>query len=291
MKGMHFLALVLVLGLSAAAWAERTTSYTYTPEGLIATIDGPRTDVTDLTTFTYDTAGNRATMTNAAGHVTQYTDYDGAGRLLRMVDPNGLVVSFTYHPRGWLLSQTVGVGAAAATTLYDYDAAGNLVLITLPTGGTLAFTYDAANRLTDIVDQEGNQVHYTLDVMGNRVAEETQDPQGTVTRTLTRVYNDLNRLQQVKGADPARFTDFAYDPNGNLTSTTDALSRIETTDYDALDRLIAQLDPAQGQTGFAYDDRDNLTTVTDPRGNVTTCKCRRISAVICRGPIAIAIWA
>ena len=103
------------LALTVGA-AERTTTYTYTAEGLISSIDGPRADVTDLTTFTYDTAGNRATMTNVLGHITQYTDYDGAGRLLRMVGPNGRVTSFTYHPRGWLLSQ------ATSTTVLENKA-------------------------------------------------------------------------------------------------------------------------------------------------------------------------
>lgn len=271
MKRMHTLGLGLLVCLSTAVGAEqRTVGYSYTPEGLVDSIDGPRTDVVDVTAFAYDTAGNRTSMTNALGQVTQYTDYDGAGRLLRMVDPNGLATSFTYHPRGWLTSQTVGEGVGASTTLYDYDPVGNLTRITLPTGGTLDFTYDAANRLEVITDSAGNKLRYTLDTMGNRVAEQTEDPVGTVTRSLGRAYNDLNRLVQQVGADPARVTDYAYDPNGNLTGTTDGLNRTETASYDPLDRLIAQLDPAQGQTDYTYDDRDNLTAVTDPLGHTTS---------------------
>ena len=179
------------------------------------------------------------------------------------------MVSFTYHPRGWLLSQTLGEGAGASTTTYGYDPAGNLIRVTPPSGATLDFTYDAANRLTAITDAQGNVQRYTLDAMGNRVGEQTEDPQGGITQQLSRVYNSLNRLQQQIGADPTRTQHFAYDANGNLTGTTDALSRTTTSGYDALDRLISQLDPANGQTGFAYDARDNLTAVTDPRGNTT----------------------
>ena len=269
MKRILAVCVSVAVSLSSVSLNARTTTYTYTPEGLIESLDGPRIDVVDVTSYTYDISGNRATMRNALGHVTQYTDYDGAGRLLRMVDPNGLVTSFTYHPRGWLLSQTFGEGAGAATTQYDYDPAGNITRITSPDGAYLDFTYDAANRLDSIADSDGNRVDYTLDTMGNRVAEETKNPQGAVTATLSRVYNTLNRLQRIAGAATDRYTDYVYDPNGNVTGVTDGLNRTHLSDHDALDRLISQLDPDSGETRFAYDARDNLTSVTDPRGNTT----------------------
>jgi YD repeat-containing protein len=45
----------------------RTWTYTYTAEGLLATVDGPRSDVTDVTTYTYDLLGNLTKVTNALG--------------------------------------------------------------------------------------------------------------------------------------------------------------------------------------------------------------------------------
>jgi hypothetical protein len=43
-------------------------------------------------------------------------------------------------------------------------------------------------------------VHYTLDEMGNRKGEELKDQSGTLARTITRIFDDLNRLQNVTGA-------------------------------------------------------------------------------------------
>ena len=252
------------------AEAARTTTYGYTTAGLTESVDGPRTDISDLTTFAYDAAGNRATMINPLGHVTHYPDYDGAGRLLRMVDPNGLETTFTYHPRGWLLSTTVNDGDVTAITAFDYDAAGNLTRVTPPSSGLLDFTYDSANRLTSITDHQGNTVRYTLDAMGNRVNEQFEDPQGIVTRKLDRVYNSLNRMIRETGADTTRTANYAYDANGNLTQSIDGLSRTENKRYDALNRLIRQVDPSTAQTDFAYDPRGNLSSVTDPRGNTTS---------------------
>ena len=258
------------LCLSPAAGAKfRTTFYTYTSEGLIASIDGPRTDVADVTSFTYDAAGNRAVMNNALGHVTRYVAYDANGRLLRMIDPNGLETRFTYHPRGWLESHTVSGDGSIATTAYEYDTTGNLVQMTLPSGSRLQLTYDAASRLTAITDNEGNQQRYTLDNVGNRIAEEFRGPGNAVTRSLSRVYDTLNRLRQQLGATRGRETTISYDANGNVTDLTDGLSRSSSYLYDPLNRLIRSLDAAGGETGFVYDSRNNLTKTVDPLGNAT----------------------
>jgi hypothetical protein len=47
----------------------------------------------------------------------------------------------------------------------------------------------------------GNKVHYTLDTEGNRTNETTTDPSNQLTKTLTRSYDALNRLQQVTGVE------------------------------------------------------------------------------------------
>ena len=45
----------------------RSVTYTYNAFGLVTTIDGPRTDVNDVTTFTYDGNGELLSTTNALG--------------------------------------------------------------------------------------------------------------------------------------------------------------------------------------------------------------------------------
>ncbi len=47
---------------------------------LLASVDGPRTDVSDVTTFDYDDQGNLIRTTNALGQVMQFGDYDANGR-------------------------------------------------------------------------------------------------------------------------------------------------------------------------------------------------------------------
>jgi YD repeat-containing protein len=180
----------------------RTWSYTYNQYGQVLTAKGPRTDINDTTTYSYDNStGNLLTITNAAGQVTTLSNYDANGRVGMITDPNGIVTILAYYPRGWLQSKSArsADGSATQTTTYDYDGVGQLKNVTLPDNSTITYTYDDAHRLTDIADSLGNTIHYVLDPMGNRTDEQVKDMNGTLTRHISRLYDTLNRLQQVTG--------------------------------------------------------------------------------------------
>ncbi len=146
-------------------------------------------------------AGDLQSVTNAAGHVTQFNQYDQAGRVRKMTDAKGVVTDTTYTPRGWIASTTVTPpGGVARTTTYTYDNVGQLTGVALPDATNLSYSYDAAHRLVGVTDAKGNSVTYTLDNMGNRVNEQVKDAQGSLQRNITRVYDALNRVQQVTGA-------------------------------------------------------------------------------------------
>jgi len=254
----------------------RTWTYSYNQNGQVLTADGPRTDVSDVTSYSYypnddldlGRRGNRATSTNALGHTAQITAYDARGNPLTIVDPNGLATTLTYDARQRLTSRSMG----GETTSYEYDGAGQLTRVTLPDGSFLAYTYDAAHRLTEIADNLGNRIAYILDAMGNRTREDVFDPASQLAQTRSRVYSNLNRLvQEIGGTNPAaQITQYAYDNQGNVTSITDPLNRVTANAYDALNRLKQVTDPANGVTGHGYDGLDQLVSVSDPRNNATT---------------------
>lgn len=246
----------------------RTWTYTYNARGKILTANGPRTDASDLTTYTYyadndaeqPKRGNVATITNAAGHVTSITGYNAHGQPTTIVDANAVTTTLAYDARGRLTSRSVG----AELTEYDYDAAGQVIKVTLPQGSFLSYSYDAAHRLTGIEDNTGNRITYTLDAMGNRTLEEVRDPSNALAQKRSRVYSALNRLFQELGAQN-QTTEYGYDNHGNVTSVKDPLNRITSNQYDALNRLIQLTDPGLGVTQYAYNGLDALTQVTDPR--------------------------
>ena len=267
----------------------RTWSYTYNGNGQVLTADGPRTDVSDITTYTYypndatcpgasalGCRGQIETITNAAGHVTQITEYNAHSQPLIIVDPNGLVTTLTYELRMRLTSRNVG----GEISTYDYDGVGQLTKVTLPDGSFLGYTYDTAHRLTEIRDSLGNRIAYTLDAMGNRTQEQVFDPANQLKQARSREYNNLNRLiKDIGGTNPAtQITQYGYDNQGNLTSVDGPLDNavsndVRTYTYDALNRLATAVDPSGavgGTTTYGYTGLDQLASVTDPRNLVTS---------------------
>lgn len=278
--------------------ASRTTTSTYCEAvdvaapastcpvlGLLKSVDGPRTDVSDITTYAYyaatDESGCATTgpchrkgdlwkITNALGHATFNLRYDRAGRVQASMDPNDVITEFTWHPRGWLTSRTVkGVTVAGdAVTTYSYDAVGQVTRITQPDGDFLDYEYDPAHRLVAIEDALGNRIEYTLDAAGNRTAETTSNAAAVVKRELSRIYDQLGRLEQQLDAQ-SRATAFEYDATGNQTAIEDARGIETRQEYDPLDRLKTTIQDYAGldvETGYDYDALDRLVTVTDPKG-------------------------
>jgi len=259
--------------------------------GLAISSNGPRTDVSDITTITYrqnDEAtcvtspttcpyrkGDVWKVTNALGQVSEVTAYDGAGRALQMKDANNVITDMEYNPRGWLTARKVRgsdnlTEADDAITRMEYDAAGQVSKVTQADGDFVVLGYDAAHRLTSITDALNNSITYTLDNTGNRTAETTKDPSNTVKRSLSRVYDTLGRLQASKNAAGTALATLTYDANDNLNTNTDGLSRITDQDVDPLNRLVKTIqDLGTGKinatTQFEYDARDNLTKVIDPK--------------------------
>src|SRR5207237_4591222 len=105
--------------------------------GLVLSVDGPRTDVSDVASYTYyqttdlsgcatggacHSLGDLRSVTDALGHVTTYSTYNGNGYPLTMTDPNGIVTTLTYDVRQHLTSRTVGT----ETTSFAYYPTGLL---------------------------------------------------------------------------------------------------------------------------------------------------------------------
>jgi RHS repeat-associated protein len=260
----------------------RTWTYTYNSFGRVLTEDGPRTDVTDVTTYTYYNCttgyqcGQLNTVTNAAGHVTTYNSYNAHGQPTQITDPNGLITSLAHDSRQRITDRCSGGTLPGCSggelTHLTYWPTGLLRRVTNPDASYVEYTYDAAHRLTQIQDGTFSKIVYTLDAMGNRKGEDIYDPSNALKRTHTRIFNTLNQLwKDVNAAGTANVTTiFGYDNNGNQTTTNAPLARNSTNIYDELNRLKQITDPNSGVTQFGYDANDNLASVTDPRTLVTS---------------------
>jgi RHS repeat-associated protein len=262
--------------------------------GLLLTATGPRTDLTQTTSYSYYMsssatscgtpgaacyqAGDLHTVTDALGHVTTIASYDADGRVTRITDANGVNTDSTYTPRGWLSTRTVG----GAETQYGYTPYGAVSTITDPDGVTTTFGYDAAHRLTKITDALGNYIQYTLDAAGDKTAEQFYDASGTLHKSLSRTFNTLGQLTAVvdgltNTVFSATYSD-SYDANGNLVHTADALGIQQHMGYDALNRLTQTIKDYDGSdsltpnttTTVTLDALNRSTQVTDPSSLNTT---------------------
>lgn len=206
-----------VTDVAAGVTRTWTTTYTYSAavSGLILqkVEDGPRSDVADTTVTDYylhDEAcagaalgtgrdkgcrGQVKRVTNPLEQVTQFTRYNAHGQVEEIVDPNGAVTILAYDLRQRLTSRST----AGETTAFQYDLVGQLTRVTQPDGSYINYTYDAAHRLTEVADNQSNRIAYTLDAAGNRTREDVLDPQGTLVKTLIRVYDALGRMQTLTG--------------------------------------------------------------------------------------------
>lgn len=255
-------------------YVKRKWKYSYNTVGQLLKEEGPRTDVADVTVYTYyqcntgGACGQLHTVTNALGHTTTYESYNAHGQPLSIRDANSVMTTLAYDLRQRLTSQRV----AGETTRYTYWPAGMLRKVTLPDGSYIEYTYDKAHRLTQIADGAGNRVVYGLDAMGNRTAERAYDPASVLAWTRSRVFNSLNQLSKQVGVagTPEATTLYTYDANGNETAVNAPFGRNVARQFDELNRVRQITDPGSGVTRFAHDARDNLVSVTDPRNLVTS---------------------
>ncbi len=253
----------------AGASVSRTVTLGYNVYGQVNLINGPRTDVTDITTLEYNECtagygcGQLKKVTNALGHITTYDLYDANGRLLQMTGPNGLRTAYSYDARGRVktVTQTPTSGASALTQ-YSYTPWGDIAQVIDPDGVRLDYQYDAAHDLRFIVDAAGNYIHYTYDLKGNRTGDYTYDANGVLKRSVTQAYDLRNHLSQINLAGD--ITQVVHDAVGNLASETDPNNHSTTHQYDALNRLFKTVNALSQETTYGQDVNDRPKTVTAP---------------------------
>lgn len=247
----------------------RTYTYSWDNRGRMLSLNGPLAAVgteDDLTSFTYDAAGNMLTMTNALGQVTTYAGHDANGRPASMTDPNGVVTTFAYDPLGRIAGITIKHPtnpALDATTSMVYDAVGNVTELALPGTTPLIMEYDAVNRLTVMRSASGERFEFAYDAMGNVTRETVKRTDGSTSRLVRREFDELGRLltERLGVRSPARL---GYDKVSNLTNLTDPNGFATASSFDALDRVVSTLAPDGGTQASTYDKQDNEVSFTDP---------------------------
>ncbi len=266
--------------LGSGASYSYTTTYTYDSNGRVKTIDGPRTDVSDVTTYYYDPiTGYLTSLTQPIIDTTSYSNHDALGNPRTITDPNGNATTYTYDTIGRVL--TVKAPGDTAATQYVYVSVGctscgsgganKIDYIILPEGNKIDYDYDSYGNLAKISDNAGNSINYTYDSEGNRLKVEIRDTAGLLQKSLDYQYDALNRVKQIRNPDNT-YTEYAYDFGGKRTSLTDPKGNTTAYSYDALNRLTDMVQPGTITTKYGYDTNNNVTSIKDANTNTTTYK-------------------
>lgn len=175
--------------------------------------------------------------------------------LTKVTDPNLNTTSMTYSAAGDMLTETDKNGSV---TTYTYNSAGQVLTILRPAvtvNGVLTtypattMTYDGNFNLTNIqnaylqnavfMPNADGTVQYITDFNGH-TTNFTYYPAGASKG------GNLNtvKLPAHPGdpVGPGRLTTFAYDNYDNVTSVTDALGNVLTSQFDSNRRLTATID-------------------------------------------------
>ncbi|MBI3562866.1 MAG: RHS repeat-associated core domain-containing protein [Gammaproteobacteria bacterium] len=268
----------------------RTTTMQYLgPLNQLSQIDGPRTDVSDITTFDYYpviagdmNSGRLQRVTLANGTVARNNiQYSATGKIVSELRPNSVTLSYTYYPgNDRLETVTQSDGVNTRTTHWSYLPSGEVSTITRGYNSigavTLAFGYDDAQRLTRITDANGRYIEYILDTEGNKQQENIHRSDTFVLKSLSQTFNVYNQLETFTQVNESRTTHF--NPNGTLHDALDGKNVPTLYQYDGLQRLLQRtadvggtnLSTQNALTQYGYDVHDNLASVIDPNNGTTT---------------------
>lgn len=219
------------------------TTNTWDAAGNLTSVKDP---LNGMVSYVYDANGNRSQMTDANGNITNY-GYDFNNRLKTVSKANGaqtLVTTTTYDALGRV---TATQNANLHTSTNSLDGVGNVLSRADALGESNTYVYDADNRVTySIVPQ---------------------------LRTTATTYDKVGRVKTVTTPDIAGnqlTTSYSYDPNGRMTSSTDAGGKTTQYQFDPAGRLITVTDANNQLTVATYDDNGNMLTVKDPANHTTT---------------------
>jgi RHS repeat-associated protein len=246
---------LLVRNLSVGKTGQVAEStFDYNGNGDRTLINGPRTDVTDITTYEWDVA-RRPTLEVRADNSATKKAYDTEGYLGSVADG----------------SVSGGVFTANMTTSYLYDSAGNVTRTTSPSG-IVQTSYDGAGRLLCTAVRMDPSVYGSL---GSACALSVAEASATEIDRITRLDRDaagqvLHEQSGYATTKQRNYRTYEYTLNGKPDWVEDANGNRTDYTYDGFDRLekfslpsltTAHVASTSDFEGYGYDANNNRTSL------------------------------
>lgn len=214
-----------------------------------------------------------ATGWNYVQKNNQVEEYDVNGRLIKLMDRNGLAQQL------------------------DYNMANQLIQVSSSFGPILTFNYDFSGKLVSMADAANNAYWYYYDMVGN--LNRVEYPDGSNRQYLYENTNFPHALTGIIDEKGVRFATWNYDSFGRAVSSehaggaekiavlynidgsrivTDALGQIKTyfagslygtVKVGGVDTKICPTCSLLGKTSFSYDSKGYPNGMADANGNTS----------------------
>ena len=260
------------LSVEAYEPIERTTQLQWQDNKLIA-IDGPRTDVEDITRLQWDERNRLIGIAPPLSPALAIERFDEMGRAVQIRLGQQSPVMLEYNAAGQLLSSRQN----AKVLDFGYDPEGRLIGVSDTFDRTYSMEHDEAGRLVAFTDDMGQRKNIGYDTESRRVSDQLLGIGGEQLSLLSALFDEQGNISQTQreqagDSDAPRLTIAAHEPQQDGIGS-------RTTDLNSGGELIRSLDQVNrvatvtGGNGLTrrveLDAAGRFTSVSDQRGNVT----------------------
>jgi RHS repeat-associated protein len=290
--------LTISVGVGGLA-PNRTSTYTYTKWGTVATEVNPRGA---LTTYAYDNLGRVSSVTapavshEAVGGTAAVSSavitkgYDTFGNVTHERDPKNQVTISTFdgQNRRTRLDNpacTIGCQPGATFETWSYSNSGQVLTHRDPRGNTTSYLYDTLKRNVRVtLPQVGTApaatkvTHFNL--KGNPI-----DSTNEIGAFSSFTYNELDLAKTASLTDrfpstAASTVTYDYNDLGQRIWERDPLLNVTTHEFLQTGEMTKTTDPIGAVTLFEYDPLGRQTKATDALGRIVTMSYNMASEVV-----------
>jgi len=214
-------------------------------------------------------SGTRHILTTA----DQYKyEYNAAGYMDKMVDPNGNALTITVNSAG---QPTLVRDQKSRNLTIAYNGNGLISSITDPVSRVVSYTYDTSQRLKTVTDPSGIVTTYDYDSDGYLTA--IKDSTNNIVESFTYEKPENETMKKLKTSRDihGNTRNYAYNYIEGTVTVTDSQNRINTTYFDSSLYEVRNVDPEGYETRIIYN-LDNglnrygeISVNTDMYGNST----------------------